>query len=210
MTVLGSVLLLTSTGAKVLAPEESNVSVPDAWQSLGQMSVLISQRQNDPWLIIGGIYVFVISCYLLFLLYKSLQQVESSSKDTGYKNKHGIHVSNKGARYLREDEPANVTEIFLLRNAETLVEQGNYNRAIDYYDQAIALSPGSAMGWYGRGNVFRKKDDYQNAIESYKTALKLDPYSADIWMNLGDVMEKTGKEKESRICYARAARLYNQ
>jgi lipoprotein NlpI len=52
---------------------------------------------------------------------------------------------------------------------------GNYERAIQDYDQAIRLNPSSALAYNNRGRANHLKEDYAQAISDYGAAINLDP-----------------------------------
>jgi tetratricopeptide (TPR) repeat protein len=55
------------------------------------------------------------------------------------------------------------------------IEKGDYNRAITYYDQAIARNPKRAMSFNNRGVAYQHKKEYDQAIADYSRAIKLSP-----------------------------------
>ena len=52
---------------------------------------------------------------------------------------------------------------------------GQYDRAIEDYDQAILLKPSYAKAFVNRGNAWLRKGDPDRAIQDYDEALRLDP-----------------------------------
>lgn len=50
-----------------------------------------------------------------------------------------------------------------------------FERALDYYQRAIAAWPGNHVAWYGRGLVLIQQDDPRAASEAFATAVKLRP-----------------------------------
>lgn len=52
------------------------------------------------------------------------------------------------------------------------LEAGNYNRALAFYDQAIAIEE-QPLIWERRGDALREKGEYRAAIESYHQAIHL-------------------------------------
>ena len=53
--------------------------------------------------------------------------------------------------------------------------KGNYDRAIEDYDQAIRLNPGFAVAFYAQGVAHYGKGDYDRAIQDYDQAIRLNP-----------------------------------
>jgi tetratricopeptide (TPR) repeat protein len=52
---------------------------------------------------------------------------------------------------------------------------GEYQKAIEDYDQAITLNPQYARAFYNRGATYRKLGKKEKAIEDFKKAQELDP-----------------------------------
>jgi tetratricopeptide (TPR) repeat protein len=51
--------------------------------------------------------------------------------------------------------------------------QGDYDRAIADYDEAIRLDPALASAWHNRGNAYARKGDADRAIADYNEAIRL-------------------------------------
>ena len=56
--------------------------------------------------------------------------------------------------------------------------KGDYDRAIQDYDQAIRLKPDYAIAFYNRGYAYQHKGDYDRAIQDYDQAVRLKPDDA--------------------------------
>ena len=54
-------------------------------------------------------------------------------------------------------------------------EKGDYEQAIQDYDQAIRLNPGHATAFSNRGVAYANKKDYDRAIQDYDQAIRLNP-----------------------------------
>ena len=54
-------------------------------------------------------------------------------------------------------------------------DSGEYDRAIQDYDQAILLEPDSALAYYDRGNAHDSKGEYDRAIADYDLVIQLAP-----------------------------------
>ncbi|AFZ44389.1 Tetratricopeptide TPR_1 repeat-containing protein [Halothece sp. PCC 7418] len=59
-----------------------------------------------------------------------------------------------------------------MRGNEAL-NQGNYDRAIALYDQAIAIDTDQPLAWKQRGDALVQKGQYPAAISAYNEALNL-------------------------------------
>ena len=63
---------------------------------------------------------------------------------------------------------------------------GDYERAIDDYNQAIELDPKYAFAYNDRGVAYYGKGDYDSAITDYNQAIQLDPKYAAAYYHRGN------------------------
>jgi tetratricopeptide (TPR) repeat protein len=80
--------------------------------------------------------------------------------------------------------------------------KGDYDRAIQDYNQAIKLNPKFAGAYNNRGVALERKNEYDRAISDYDQAIKLKP-SAEAHFNRGNA-------QLGRSHYDRAIDDYNQ
>ena len=64
-------------------------------------------------------------------------------------------------------------------------ELGQYQRAIEDYNEANRLIPDYAEAYYNRANAYIKLDQKQRAIEDYSEAIRLKPDYTEANMNRG-------------------------
>jgi len=82
-------------------------------------------------------------------------------------------------------------------------DKGDYDRAIQNYDEAIRLDPKSADAFAGRGSAYLLKGDYDRAIQDYNEAIRLNPKSASAFNGRGAAYFAKGD-------YSRAIPDYNE
>jgi len=58
-------------------------------------------------------------------------------------------------------------------------KRGNYDAAIDRFEEATRYQPNLAKPWSLMGEAYEKKHDYRRAIESYKKYLEVFPGAPD-------------------------------
>ena len=63
--------------------------------------------------------------------------------------------------------------------------KGQYDRAIQDYDQAIKLNPNYVKAFNNRGLSYDNKGQHDRAIQDYDQAIKLNPNDADAFYNRG-------------------------
>ena len=88
---------------------------------------------------------------------------------------------------------ASTSEQPINQNAETCYDLGNayndggnYDPAIENFNEAIKLKPDFAAAYTGRGLVYRNKRNYDRAIEDHTKAIELNPNYADAYFNRGN------------------------
>jgi tetratricopeptide (TPR) repeat protein len=80
-----------------------------------------------------------------------------------------------------------------------------YDRAIDDFDQAIALkSKYTALAYGDRANAYAGEGQDQTAIDSYTMAIQLDPTYAAAFTGRGLLYEKAGQIDKARADYQSA------
>jgi len=80
---------------------------------------------------------------------------------------------------------------------------GNYDRAIQDFDQSIKLDPTYAKPFNNRGVAYLKKGEYDFAIKNLDDAIRLNPNYAQAFANRAETYEKKSE-------YERAARDYDE
>jgi tetratricopeptide (TPR) repeat protein len=80
-------------------------------------------------------------------------------------------------------------------------KKGNYDAAIDRFEEATQYEPSLAKPWRLLGEAFEKKRDYGRASESYKKYLEIFPGAPDaaqIKKRIGILEEKKAREAPKR------------
>jgi Tfp pilus assembly protein PilF len=74
---------------------------------------------------------------------------------------------------------------YLVKIGLEYTDDGQYDLAIDNFNDAIDADPGYAKAYNDRGNVYFMKGQYDLAIKEYRKAIELDPHFAKAHNNLG-------------------------
>lgn len=77
------------------------------------------------------------------------------------------------------------------------LKKGNYDAAIDRFQEAARFQPSLAKPWLLLGETYEKKHDNGHAIESYKKYLELFPGAEDaakIQKRIAGLEEKPGQQ----------------
>ena len=101
-----------------------------------------------------------------------------------------------------------IVEIWQNRGDALQYGLGEYESAIDCYDQILALDSAHELAWQSRGNALlygltRPED----AIACYQRTLRLNPDNALAWRNQGNALVDLLRYSEAIACYDRALAL---
>jgi tetratricopeptide (TPR) repeat protein len=83
----------------------------------------------------------------------------------------------------------------------------DFQRAVELYDQAIALNLGDALVYYKRGNALKRLGRLDAAIASYNQAIEHKPDYAYAYCNRGVVQQDLGMTVEALSSYDQAIAL---
>ncbi|KAL4483954.1 hypothetical protein ABPG72_013960 [Tetrahymena utriculariae] len=98
----------------------------------------------------------------------------------------------------------------LLDQANFYNKQKEYDKAIEYYDQAMEVDTNNINILVGKGDCLRKQGQYEAALECYEYGMNLNPphkYQFKILFNKGNIYKCMGKNKEAIECYSKASLL---
>jgi tetratricopeptide (TPR) repeat protein len=101
--------------------------------------------------------------------------------------------------------PARYDALFAQASAEATAR--NFQRAIQFYDQAIAADPSRAETYYKRANALKDLGQFDAAIRGYRQALEHRPDYAHAYCNLGFVEHRLGQLDAALASYDRAIAL---
>jgi tetratricopeptide (TPR) repeat protein len=98
------------------------------------------------------------------------------------------------------------TEVYLTQGYGAL-ERGDFQSAVELFDQALDLDPQSAMACSGRGWAYYGLGEYSEAITSYNQAIALDPNLAMAYNNRGLAYAAQGQWEQAMADYDQAIAL---
>jgi Tfp pilus assembly protein PilF len=81
-----------------------------------------------------------------------------------------------------------------------LTVNGEYDKAIQAYDNATMLNPQfiHAEAWYAKGTALARQGKYDEAIQAFDKATILNPQLAEVWMNESLTLWHQGKYSEAK------------
>ena len=88
-----------------------------------------------------------------------------------------------------------------------LEKEGQIDKAIVQYHEAIRLKPDLAVAYFNRGSAYSKLSRYQPAIEDFNEATRLKPDYVDVYNNRGVVYVKFGRDQQAIGDFNEAIRL---
>src|SRR6266853_2078262 len=106
---------------------------------------------------------------------------QSRQEDWNLCKSHDPEQSIRGCSALIQsshDTGINLAKAFTNRGSG-YATKGDYDRAIQDFDQALQLNSNDAIAFFDRGLAFAHKGDYDRAIQDYDQALQLNPKFAD-------------------------------
>jgi tetratricopeptide (TPR) repeat protein len=75
--------------------------------------------------------------------------------------------------------------------------KNDLDKALDDYNQAIALNPNNAGAYVDRALVLARKGDVENAMKDYAEAIKLNPQQWQAYFNRAAELKELGKLREA-------------
>ena len=91
------------------------------------------------------------------------------------------------AGYATTEEIKETDSDALLNQCIVLLEEGQHDLSIKYFNKAIDLNPRYAEASNNRGNAYANKGQYDKAISDYTKAIDLNPRFAEAYYNRGVV-----------------------
>ena len=76
-----------------------------------------------------------------------------------------------------------------LAKGKAFLERGDYDSAVDRFNEVIRLRPYFAKAYKYRGEAYYKNGDYDNAIADYSQAIQLNPDDAEAYKNRGSAYQ---------------------
>ena len=94
-----------------------------------------------------------------------------------------------------------------LEEGNKWIEKGDYQKAIDSYEKAIALNPNDADAYNNKGVALDNLGEYQAAITCYDQAIALKPDDVNAYNNKGTALGNLGEYQAAITCYDQAIAL---
>ncbi|MDP6857357.1 MAG: tetratricopeptide repeat protein [Candidatus Nitrosopelagicus sp.] len=63
----------------------------------------------------------------------------------------------------------------LIKSGKKYLDEGNYNNALSFFDQALSIEPTNADLWNLKGIALRSLGRYDEASDCYNKSLEIEP-----------------------------------
>jgi len=108
---------------------------------------------------------------------------------------------------LAESVPMTDAIEALFTAGNELYQQGSVVKAIEAWDEAIALKPDFYQAWANRGVALASSGRYTEALASYDQALAIAPDAHDTWSNRGIALRNLDRNEDALASYDQALAL---
>jgi len=95
----------------------------------------------------------------------------------------------------------------LCRQGYSFSINGEDQKALEFFQEAIEKDPGNTMAWNGLGYCHVGMNNPAAALEAYQQAIKTNPGDEALYYNLGNYYVKLGQPQEAIKAYRQAIRM---
>ncbi|MGB3138586.1 MAG: tetratricopeptide repeat protein [Nodosilinea sp.] len=186
------------------------------------MAAYLSDHPDDGYLLnkLAALYVEADqSEAALPLLDRALDRADTLDELTHYElhyhralalAKHPEQAASDYRAALEQPVPPKLKLGALINFGSLKKAQGDFESAIDLFQQAIAVDPTLAIAHYNLGTAHRARGYLDEAIAAYRSAIALDPVHAAAHQNLGVALFKLGQLPEALDAFQRAIAIYEK
>ncbi|MDY0195424.1 MAG: tetratricopeptide repeat protein [Sulfurovaceae bacterium] len=94
-----------------------------------------------------------------------------------------------------------------IKQGDAQYANGNFDKAIELYTQAISKNPNNCTAYNNRGLVYYERKDYKSAIRDYSAAIAKQPNCLGTIINRGVSYSRIGDYKNASIDARKACAL---
>ncbi|MDF5737313.1 MULTISPECIES: serine/threonine-protein kinase [unclassified Nostoc] len=119
----------------------------------------------------------------------------------------GCIILGVGAWFLQLPKPVSDAQQKLYQEGVNKYDAGNYEGAVEDFNQVIKLDPQNALAYNKRGDAYYRLGDYEQAQADSSQAILLNPQDANAYFDRGFAFSELGKYKEAIADYTQAIKL---
>jgi tetratricopeptide (TPR) repeat protein len=195
IVVVGSPLGLDQTVSEGIV---SSIRKMPAIGSFFQMSAPISPGSSgSPVMNMNGKVVGVATFQAV--VGQNLNFAVSGKSVKGLKHKKTDKTISQWAFSMGERKPWLAEE--LCKKGFKYSLEGEYNKALQFYEKATEKDPDNANAWFGLGYCYAGLDKSAEAIKAYKQGIQNNPNDAPAYQSLANYYHKLGRHKDAIETY---------
>ena len=97
-----------------------------------------------------------------------------------------------------------------MTRALRMLQEKNFEVAIDILDSVVAIAPKYPEGWNQRATVFFLKRDFRRSLDDLRHVLALEPRHFKALNGLGLIMQEIGDKEAALKAFRHVLKLYPQ
>ncbi len=179
----------------------SEISAPRSTKSR-----LIHRQFVKPWSILAVLAVVGLSFAIIKTVLSS-QTARQTPDPSGTPAASPTTSSASNPTATSTPSPTKPQPSELLSQADRLRKQGDYEKALDLYDQAIALKPKLAEAYWGRCYSLNKLQKPDKAIVACNDAIDLKRNYPEALWSKGNALDQQKQTREALELYEKATRI---
>ena len=184
----------------------------------------ISQKSRLWGVIIGAIFIFMISSYVLLTIRRAdvwanpldlyLEILKYSPDNTKARINLGVLLAQKG---LDEEALKKYKEVVNITGDKAsdahssigniYADKGMYDMALEEFKQAVEMAPHDYVAITNIGIIYKKKGNFQEAEKWYRKAIDVSPNYDLAYNNLGNIYLETARYDDAISYYKKAIEL---
>lgn len=184
----------------------------------------IAQRSRLWSIIIGAVFIFMISSYVLLTIRRAdvwaspadlyIEVLKYSPDNTKARINLGVLLAQKGLdeealkKYKKViDASGEKADEAHSSMGSIYAEKGMYDVALEEFKKAVETAPGDYIAITNIGIIYKKKGDFQEAEKWYKRAINVNPNYDLAYNNLGNIYLETARHDDAISYYKKAIEL---
>ncbi|CAD8197581.1 unnamed protein product [Paramecium pentaurelia] len=100
--------------------------------------------------------------------------------------------------------------IYNINQGDSLLNQNNYEEAIQCFDNAIKINPNNCLAFNNKGNALYQLNRFEEAIKCHDQALTINPNNCLAFNNKGNALYKLNRFEEAIKCDDNALKINPQ